>query len=115
MKNKIVGRKFGRKINVRRALLRSLIVNLVRDGKIKTTEAKAKEIRPRIEKMISRARVDNLANKRMLIAKIGESATKKMFEEIAPKYKNRKGGYTRIAKLPARKGDAAKVAIIEFV
>ena len=115
MKNKKVGRKFGRKTNVRRALMRSLVVNLVRDDKIKTTLAKAKELRPDIEKIITKAKSDTLSNRRLLIAKVGEVTTKKLFDKIAPKYKNRLGGYTRIVKLPARRGDASEMAVIEFV
>lgn len=115
MKHKKKGRKFGRKKDLKRGLMRSLAVNLVKEEKIKTTEAKAKELRPFIEKLITRARKNNLAARRLIIAKIGETATKKLFDNIAPKYKNRKGGYTRINKLPLRRGDASKMAIIEFV
>ncbi|NOY35783.1 MAG: 50S ribosomal protein L17 [bacterium] len=115
MKHKSTGRKLGRKRNARRALMRSLAVNFVRDEKIKTTEAKAKELRPYIEKMITKGKSGALASRRLVTARIGEDAAKKIFSEIAPKYKERKGGYTRITKLPRRKGDAAKMAIIEFV
>ncbi len=105
----------GRKINARRALLRSLAVNLVRDEKIKTTEAKAKELRPYIEKIVTKGIRSDLSARKMVVAKIGAPAAKKVFEKIAPKYKERKGGYTRIIKMPLRRGDAAKMAIIEFV
>lgn len=115
MKNKKSGRKFGRERDQRKALMRSLAVNFIRDEKIKTTEAKAKELRPYIEKIITRGRINTLASRRLLISKIGDDSAKKVVKEIAPKYKDRQGGYTRIVKLPARKGDAAKMAIIEFV
>jgi large subunit ribosomal protein L17 len=115
VKHKKVGRKFGRKRDQRRALLRSLACNLITQEKIKTTEAKAKELRPFIEKFITRAKIDNLSNRRLLISKIGIKSAKKLFNQIAPKYKERKGGYTRIIKLPPRKTDASKMAIIEFV
>ena len=105
----------GRKVNAKRALLKSLAFNLVRDEKIKTTEAKAKELRPYVEKIITKGIKGGLAGRKMVIAKIGAPSAKKVFEKIAPKYKERKGGYTRIIKLPPRKGDAAKMAIIEFV
>lgn len=109
------GRKFGRKRDQRRALMRSLARNFIEKEKIRTTEAKAKELRPFIEKFITRAKIDNLTNRRLLISRIGEKPTNKIFKQIAPKYKERKGGYTRIIKLPPRKSDASKMAIIEFV
>lgn len=115
MLHKKKGRKLGRKKNARRALLKSLAVNLIKCEKIKTTEAKAKELRPFIEKMVTRAKKDNLSNRRLIISKTGENPAKKLFEKIAPKYKNRAGGYIRIIKMPRRKGDASRMAIIEFV
>ena len=95
--------------------MRSLAVALVKSEKIKTTEAKAKELRPFIEKMLTKAREANLANRRAVASKIGIISTKKLFDKIAPKFKDTKGGYTRISKLPPRKGDASKMAVIEFV
>lgn len=115
MKHKATGRKLGRKRNARRALLRSLAVNFIRDEKIKSTEAKIKELRPYIEKIITKGVSGDLNSRRIVAAKIGVVATKKVFEILSPKYKDRKGGYTRIVKLPPRKGDAAKMAIIEFI
>jgi len=109
------GKKLKRKRGIRIALMKSLAFNLVVKEKIKTTEAKARELRQFIEKFVTRAKNDNLANRRLLIAKIGEKTAKKLFEKIAPKYKERGGGYTRIIKLPFRRGDASKMAIIEFV
>ena len=115
MRHKKKGRKFSRKRGVRIAFMKSLVFNLVAREKIKTTEARAKELRPFIEKFVTRAKKDNLANRRLLIAKLGQQTTKKLFEKIAPKYKDKNGGYTRIIKLSLRKGDASKMAIIEFV
>lgn len=104
-----------RKRKQRRALLKSLAVSLIRYEKIKTTEAKAKELRPFIEKLVTKAKKNDLSGKKFLFAKIGDVSAKKLFEKIGPKHKNRHGGYTRIIKLPCRKGDASKMAIIEFV
>lgn len=115
MKHGKKGRKLGRKKDVRRALIKALAVNFIRYEKIKTTEAKAKELRPFIERILSRAKEDKLSNRRLIIARVGEASAKKLFEKIAPKYKSRNGGYTRIVKLSPRKGDASKMAIIEFV
>ena len=114
MRHKAKGRKFGRKTDVRRALMRSLAVALVRSEKIQTTEAKAKELRPFIEKMLTKAREASIANRRSVSSVIGVVSAKKLFDKIAPKFKDTKGGYTRIIKLAPRKGDASKMAIIEF-
>lgn len=109
------GRKFGRVRNQRKALVRLLAKNFIEHEKIKTTEAKARELRPIVEKMVTKARTGSLTSRRIIIAEIGEENTKKLFNEIAPKYKDRKGGYTRIIKLGSRNGDASPMAIIEFV
>lgn len=116
MKHQKKGRKFNRKTGQRKALLKSLVHNLVVNEKIKTTEAKAKELRPVIEKMITKAKNDTVANRRTISQKIiNKRDVKKIFERIAPKYKERNGGYTRIIKTPVRKRDAAKMAMIEFI
>jgi len=109
------GRKFKRERDQRRALLRSLIFSLIKYEKIKTTEAKAKEIRPIVEKLITKAKKGGLSNYRLLISKINIQAAKKLVKEIGPRYKERKGGYTKIIKLPKRKTDGSKMAIIKFV
>lgn len=110
-------RKFGRVRKVRNALINSLALNLIVRGKIKTTEPKAKELRPFIEKIVTSGKHDNQANRRLIISKLSNRRPeiKKLFEVIAPKYMNRKGGYTRVLKLGTRKSDGAKMAIIEFV
>lgn len=117
MKHHKAIRKFGRKRNVRNALVRSLAISLVRHGRIQTTEAKAKELRPYIESLVTKAKVDTVANRRLVASRLINQAdeTKKLFAEIAPKYKETQGGYTRITKLGARLSDAAPMAIIEFV
>ncbi len=110
------GRKFGRVRKVRRALIRSLLNSLIKSGKITTTEARAKEIKPLIEKIITRAKTDTVFNRRLVDKNIGANQVKKLFTEIAPRYKERKGGYARIIKLGRRKsGDAAAMAVIEFI
>ena len=98
-------------------LVSSLALNLIVRGKIKTTEAKAKELRPFIEKMVTRAKSDTVANRRTIVARLTnrKPETKKLFEVIAPKYKEINGGYTRILKMGPRKSDSAKMAIIEFI
>jgi len=117
MRHHNANRKFGRPANQRRALLQGLAVSLVRDEKIMTTEAKAKELRPIIEKLITKARNATLANRRLIITRLGnqETTAKKLIDVIAPKYIDQAGGYTRITKLPPRQGDASPRAIIEFV
>ena len=109
------GRKFSRKIGPRKALLRVLVNNFLVHEKIKTTEAKAKELRSIVEKMVTRARDASVADRRILVKELTSKMTKKIVEEIAPRYKERKGGYTRIIKLGPRNSDGAKMAIIEFV
>lgn len=108
-------RKFGRESGQRRALLNSLTENLLKHGRIETSEAKAKELRPVVEKLITRARVDTLANRRLLISRLGTEARVKKLMAVAPKYADRKGGYTRIVKLPRRLSDGSPQAIIELL
>jgi len=109
------GRKFSRKRNQRKALLRSLARALFLNEKIKTTEAKAKELSRFSEKFITRAKKRDLASRRILLRYFPESLVKKLIEEIGPRYKDRKGGYTRVIKLGQRQSDGAKMAIIELV
>lgn len=109
-------RKFGREKDQRNALVKSLMRSLVIHGRITTTLAKAKSIRPMVEKLVTRAKTGTLASRRLVIVRIGgEAETKTLFDTIAPKYADRKGGYTRIIKLPRRELDAAPMAMIEFV
>lgn len=110
-------RKFGREKNQRNALVNSLALNLIVREKIKTTEPKAKELRPFIEKIITRAKKNDLASRRLVVSKLSnrKKEAKKVFDKLAPKYMNVNGGYTRILKLGARKSDGAKMAIIEFI
>lgn len=108
-------RKFGRKTDQRRALLKSLARSLVLRGRIKTTEARAKEIRPLVEKLITRGKTDTLANRRLISASLGDAAAARKLLKTALNYKTRSGGYLRIVKMGPRKGDASPMAVIEFV
>lgn len=108
-------RKLSRKRDQRRALLRSLAKELFLRERIKITEAKAKELRSFAEKFIERAKEKNLANLRYLRRFFQKEVVKKLFDEIGVRYKERKGGYTRIIKLGQRLSDGAKMVIIELV
>lgn len=108
-------RKFGRPADYRRAFVWNLISSLILKERIKTTEARAKEIRPLIEKAITRAKVDNLANRRLLLKKLNLKSVNKLFKDLSPRFKERGGGYCRIMKLGIRKNDGAKMTIIEFI
>jgi large subunit ribosomal protein L17 len=108
-------KELGREKGQRKALLATMAVSLIRDGKIQTTGTKAKVLRPLVERMVTQAKAGTVAARRLLIAKIGVTASKTLVDTIAPKYKERKGGYTRIIKLNDRKGDGATRAQIEFV
>ncbi len=117
MRHHNANRTFGRSKNQRSALMKGLVLSLISHEKIETTEAKAKELRPKVEKMITRAKKPTLAGKRLLLASLyhNETAVKKLFDTIAPRYEGRPGGYTRITKLTPRKGDASPMAVIELV
>jgi len=109
-------RKLGRTTDHRKAMLRAMVTFLLEKGKIETTVTRAKEVRAMTEKYITLAKVNNLHNKRQALAFITkEDVVKQLFEEIAPKYAERNGGYTRIIKIGPRRGDAAEMAIIELV
>ena len=114
MKHQGKARILGRKSGQRRALIKSLASSFFSLGKIKTTEAKAKEVRPHIEKWITRAKNPTLANRRILAATFSDNVVKEIIGHGIV-HKERPGGYTRITKLARRPGDAAKMAIIELV
>jgi len=116
MKKRKKGRKFNRETSQRKALLVGLASNLFLKEKIKTTQAKAKELAGFAEKYITKAKKMNLANKRSLLRNLSPKVVAKLEKEIAPRYKTRPGGYTRIIKLGRRtKSDGAKIAIIELI
>lgn len=110
-------RKFHRKRGQRQAFLRSLAVNLINNKSISTTEARAKSLRPVIERLVTIARRHRLTDLRLLISRLNnKQAAEKLFYEIAPNYKERPGGYTRVIKLgTTRKRDGSRKAKIEFV
>jgi len=112
IKNK---RRFGRKRDVRRAMLVSLARHLILKEKIETTEAKAKELRAFAEKLITRAKEDTVHSRRVLASRVSEEVAKKLVKEVGPRYKDRSGGYTRIIKTGPRNEDGARMAIIELV
>jgi len=116
MKHLSPNRKFHRKKGQRKALFRSLSESLILKEKMETTEAKAKEARSRVEKMITLGKKQNLASFRLLASRLGKKAAEKVYYELAPRYKDKRGGFTRITKSAVqRKKDAAKLAIVEFV
>lgn len=109
-------RKLGRTASHRTAMLRAMVTFLLEKGKIETTVYRAKEVRSVTEKMITLAKDNSLHNKRLALAFITkEEVVKKLYDEIAPKYADKNGGYTRISKLGPRRGDAAEMAIIELI
>lgn len=109
-------RKLGVTTPHRKAMLRNLVTSLLREGKIETTVTRAKEARRMAEKMITLGKRGDLHARRQALAYIyDEDVVTKLFEEIAPKYSERNGGYTRIIKMGPRRGDAAEMAILELV
>ena len=115
MRKRKQGRKFHRTKDQRKALIRGLTEELFKKGKIKTTETKAKTLKKFAEKFLSKARKGDLTARRYLARFFSKKLTKKIVDEIAPRFKGRKGGYTRIVKLGPRRSDGAKMAIIELL
>lgn len=109
-------RKLGRSSDHRKAMLRAMVTFLLENGKIETTVTRAKEVRAMTEKMITLGKSNNLHSKRQVLAYVTkEGVAKKVFDEIAPKYADKNGGYTRIIKIGLRKGDAAMEVVLELV
>ncbi len=116
MRHKVSGRKFDRPGDERRALLRGLVSDLLRHERMRTTEPKAKEVRPLAEKMITLGKDGTVHARRQAMSFINDKhVVKKLFEEIAPRFAARPGGYTRIVKLGPRLGDGASMAQLELV
>jgi large subunit ribosomal protein L17 len=112
------GRTLNRDTNARKALFRGLAKNLIEREQIKTTLPKAKDLRSVVEKLVTKAKVDTIANRRLVAGELGGTsgdAVKKLFAVLGPRYKERNGGYTRVLKSGFRYGDAAPMAIIEFI
>lgn len=115
MKHLRKNRKFGRTADYRKRFLWNLVVNLITKERIRTTESRAKEIRPIAERAVTRAKNDTLANRRLLLKYMTAKTVNKLFKELAPRFEKRSGGYTRIMKIGARKNDAAEMVLIEFI
>ena len=115
MRKQKKGRKLSRKTDQRKALFKALISALLLREKIRTTEAKAREISGLTEKLITKSRQNTLQSRRSLASLLSPQLVKKMVDEIGPRYKDRNGGYTRIMRLGPRMSDGAKMAIIELV
>jgi large subunit ribosomal protein L17 len=111
----MVNRKLGRTSAHRNALFRNQLASLIDKERIITTLPKAKELRPQIERLITLARIDSVHNRRQAVRVVDESMVTKLFETLGPRFTDRPGGYTRIVKLGPRRGDAAEIAILEFV
>ena len=117
MEKQAKGRTFGRVRKVRTGLMRSLARALILNEQIETTEAKAKSLRPYVEKLVTRAKEDTVANRRLIAARLGndQETMGRLFTTIGPKYKDQAGGYIRIIKSPRVLEDGRKVAYISFV
>jgi large subunit ribosomal protein L17 len=110
------GPRLGRSPQNEALILANLTTSLIKEGKIETTLAKAKAVRPLAEKMITKARGGTLHNRRTVLRTITDNAVvTKLFDEVAPRYVDRPGGYTRIVKIGPRRGDGAEMAVIELV
>ena len=116
MRHRVAGRKFGRATGERLGMYRNLLVSLIAHERVRTTEAKAKEIQAMIEHLVRVANEDNPHNRSVATSKVANSAAiQKLFTVIGPRYTEREGGYTRIFKLGTRLGDGADMALIEFL
>ena len=109
-------RKLGRTTDQRRAMLRQLTTSVLEHGRIETTTTRAKEVRKLVDKMITLGKTNTLHTRRQALSYMTqEDVVTKLFEEIAPKYAERNGGYTRIIKIGPRRGDAAEISVLELV
>ena len=119
----MINRRFGRKADHRKAMMRNLATSIILYGRVETTEAKAKDMRSVVDELITLGKKGDLAARRRTAAYVrnvldeetGKTALQKLFEDVAPKYADRNGGYTRVIKTGTRRGDAAPMAIIELV
>ncbi|HHE38988.1 MAG TPA: 50S ribosomal protein L17 [Candidatus Cloacimonetes bacterium] len=116
MRHKVRGKKFGRVSDQRKLMLKNLVVSLIEHGRINTTVAKAKEMRSLAEKVITYAKKGTVHHRRLAFRILNNrTLVKKVFDELAPRYEDRNGGYTRVLKNGVRRGDCASMAIIEFI
>ena len=116
MRHRKVSRRFGRDSSHRKAMFQNMMISMIRHGMMKTTLAKAKALRPILERMVTSAKEDNVAKRRLVFSRLrNDEAVSKLFNEVAPRFKERQGGYLRVLKCGFRKGDAAPMAIVEFV
>lgn len=116
MRHRVFGKKLNRSTKARKALLKSLANSVILYEKVTTTNSKAKAVKPFVEKLVTKAKEDNINSRRFLTAKLGlDNSVKKLLEVIGPTFKERPGGYLRITRLGPRSGDAAVMVVIEFV
>jgi len=116
MRHRVEGRKFGREMDARRLMICNLVKSMVEHGQINTTLAKAKELRGYVDRVVTYGKANTVHARRLAYSVLGDrSLVKKLFDEIAPAFQGRNGGYTRVIKAGFRKGDAAPMAIIQFV
>lgn len=116
MRHRVEGRKFGRETDARRLMICNLVKSMVEHGQINTTLAKAKELRGYVDRVVTYGKANTVHARRLAYSVLGDrSLVKKLFDEIAPAFQGRNGGYTRVIKAGFRKGDAAPMAIIQFV
>jgi len=116
MRHRVEGRKFGREMDARRLMMRNLVKSMIEHGQLKTTLPKAKELRGYVERVITYGKNDTVHSRRLAYSVLGNrTLVKKLFDEIAPAFEGRNGGYTRVLKAGFRRGDNAPMAIIQFV
>jgi large subunit ribosomal protein L17 len=116
MRHRVEGRKFGREMDARRLMICNLVKSMVEHGQINTTLAKAKELRSYVDRIVTYGKNNTVHSRRLAYSVLGSrTLVKKLFDEIAPAFQGREGGYTRVIKAGFRKGDAAPLAIIQFV
>ena len=116
MRHRVEGRKFGREMDARRLMMRNLVKSMIEHGQLKTTLPKAKEMRGYVERIITYGKNDTVHSRRLAYSVlVDRTLVKKVFDEIAPAFEGRNGGYTRVLKAGFRKGDNAPMAIIQFV
>lgn len=116
MRHRVVGKKFGREMDARRLMICNLVKSMIEHGQITTTLTKAKELRGYVERVVTYGKANTVHARRLAYSVLGDrTLVKKLFDEIAPAFEGRNGGYTRVVKAGFRRGDSAAMAIIQFV